>query len=103
MTGQPAVPTQENKEALPAGQATVLYWAICILVAVRSWLMPLGSSFWLDETGTLWLIKGGPFEVLSRSIHWVGQSLAYGWVALAGSFVGGQNEIGMRLPSVVAM
>jgi hypothetical protein len=103
MTSQPVAPTEGDKGAVRARQSDLVYWAVFLLVAVRSWLMPLGSSFWLDETGTFWLIKGGPSEILSRSIHWVGTSLVYGWVAFAGYMVGGHNEIALRLPSVVAM
>jgi mannosyltransferase len=66
--------------------------------------MPLGSSFWLDETATFWIVKNGPREIVSRWSQWgTAQSLPYSWIAWAGMALGGRSEIALRLPSLLAM
>jgi hypothetical protein len=80
------------------------YWGLLLLVVFRSWVMPLGSSFWLDETATFWIVKNGPREIVSRWSQWgTAQSLPYSWIAWAGMALGGRSEIALRLPSVLAM
>jgi hypothetical protein len=44
------------------------------LVAIQLWAGMIGTSFWLDETGTWWIIKDGPAEAIHRALSWSGQS-----------------------------
>jgi hypothetical protein len=72
------------------------------LVAVRLWIMPLGSSLWLDETGTYWTVQNGLSQIASRSYS-PPQSTTYFFVAGIAVAIAGASEIVLRLPSVIAM
>ncbi len=80
------------------------FFAILLaLVVVDLWVVPLRSSFWLDETATFWIIKDGLRNLVARSFDWAGQSPLYylvDWVAFT---VGGQHEWVLRLPSILAL
>lgn len=76
--------------------------ALAIGVAAATWLAPLGSSLWLDETGTAWVIEEGPSEAVRRSLEVQGQSPAYYVIVAAFRAVGGAGEAALRLPSVLA-
>ncbi|MEK7403919.1 MAG: hypothetical protein AAB225_02315, partial [Acidobacteriota bacterium] len=75
---------------------------LVILAAIRLWLMPIGSSLWLDECGTYWVIKDGLQSMYPRSLLLL-QSPLYCLTAAAATWVGGLNELALRLPSVLAM
>lgn len=78
-------------------------WLILVLLAVIVlWLRPIGSSFWLDETGTYWVIKDSLAETIDRAWRFQGQTPAYYVIAWFARFVGGPSEIALRLPSVLA-
>ena len=69
---------------------------------VALWLRPLGSSFWLDETGTVWLVNGSLGEALERTLTYQGGSPLYyvfAWIARQVS----SSEVVLRVPSVIAM
>lgn len=80
------------------------FFALLLAVAVIDlWAVPLQSSFWLDETGTFWVIKDGFSHLFARSLSWAGQYPFYfgiDWVALA---IGGRHEWVLRLPSFLAL
>ena len=64
------------------------------------WLRPLGSSLWLDETGTFWVLQGSLGDVVHRALDFQGQFPLY-HVALWGwSRIAGTSEIALRLPSL---
>ena len=67
------------------------------------WFGVVSSSFWLDETGTWWIVKDGPAEAIHRALTWSGQSPLYYLIAWASSRLFGLNEIALRLPSMLAM
>jgi mannosyltransferase len=75
----------------------------CLLVIWRAWISPLPSSFWIDETGTVWAIRGNIHEVISRlQNHLFPQMpvfvlLMWGWSQIAGL-----SESALRIPLVVA-
>lgn len=73
-----------------------------LIVVVRLWIMPLCSSLWLDEFGTVWVTDGGVSDVPERSTLFP-QSIPYAaLVALVrGGF--GSSEVTLRLPSLLAM
>ena len=79
----------------------LLVGAIMALCCVRLWLMPLPTSFWLDETGTHWVIAGGFGEIVSRSLLLL-QSPLYCSIAAVADQLGPGSEIVLRLPSVLA-
>jgi 4-amino-4-deoxy-L-arabinose transferase-like glycosyltransferase len=85
-------------------QKTSRFFSILLAVAVVDlWILPIRSSFWLDETATFWVIKDGVANLLHRSMDWAGQSPLYYltvWLALV---TGGRHEWVLRLPSLIAL
>lgn len=75
--------------------------ALGIILAVRLWISPLPSSFWMDETGTVWSVTGGIKDVIA---HWqadfpvmpLHSLLTWAW-----SRVAGMSEVALRLLSVI--
>lgn len=64
--------------------------------------MPLASSLWLDETLTYWNVMKGGSDIFARSAVCAGQFQIYMFItALSANFFG-LNEIGLRLPSIIA-
>jgi hypothetical protein len=85
--------------ALRTNAVLPLLLALCL---GRLWLMPLPSSFWIDEMVTAFVIKEGPKHPslgvapqVTKSIYYI---LPRGAEALFGS-----SEISCRLPSILAM
>jgi len=68
----------------------------------RLWLMPLGSSFWVDETVTAFVVHHGASHPSLAIAPQVVASLYY-WLPRASEALLGFSEISYRLPSVVAM
>jgi 4-amino-4-deoxy-L-arabinose transferase-like glycosyltransferase len=76
--------------------------ALIATVIVICWLLPTRDSLWLDETGTYWIVKDSIRSVFERSYYWSNFSPYY-LVAWPAVHLGGQNEIVIRLPSIIAM
>lgn len=72
-------------------------------VVLQLWLGMISTSFWLDESGTWWIVKDGPAEAIRRAFSWSGQSPLYYLIAWLSSRAFGLNEIALRIPSVLAM
>lgn len=73
-----------------------------IIVVTRLWIMPLGSSLWLDETSTYWNVMKGISEVIRRCSESAGQFQLYMFITTISTSFFGLNEIGVRAPSVLA-
>lgn len=76
----------------------ILLFAIAVIYL---WVLPIGSSLWLDETATFWVVKDGIANVLTRSFDWAGQSPLYYLTAWAAFVLGGPREWVLRLPSLL--
>jgi hypothetical protein len=76
--------------------ATLL--ALCI---ARLWLVPLPSSFWVDELVTVFVVKH-PGHASFAVAPQVPQSIYY-WLPRAAQAVFGTSEIAYRAPSMLAM
>ncbi|MBZ5608155.1 MAG: glycosyltransferase family 39 protein [Acidobacteriia bacterium] len=63
--------------------------------------MPLGNSFWLDETTIAWIVKNGFTNIVANTPVSVA-SIAFCWVEWCFGRVFGLNEVALRLPSVLA-
>jgi hypothetical protein len=87
--------------ALP-GKFNWILLALYLLVVIRLWIMPMGSSFWLDETLTFWNVKNGIFEAVKRSSECPGQFQLYMAITALSAKIFGLSEFGLRLPSLVA-
>ncbi|HVV47854.1 MAG TPA: glycosyltransferase family 39 protein [Bryobacteraceae bacterium] len=80
-------------------------WIVAIgaIVTIQLWFGMIATSFWLDETGTWWIVKDGAAEAIRRALSWSGQSPLYYLVAWLSARMFGLNEIALRIPSVIAM
>jgi len=74
-----------------------LLLAVCF---VRLWLMPLGSSFWVDEMATVFVVEHGGDDPSLKVAPQVPQSIYY---SVARAFAPGRSEIAYRLPSILFM
>jgi mannosyltransferase len=81
----------------------VFYQVLTAWAVVTLWVLPIRSSFWLDETGTYWIIKDGLANLSARAMEWSGESPLYYLVAWLAYFVPGRPEVILRLPSLIAM
>lgn len=73
-----------------------------VLESVRLWLLPMGSSFWLDELITFWSAYKGVVPAIARSQFWPGQAMPYTLLSALVIRLGGTSEIALRLPSLLA-
>ena len=76
---------------------------VLALLIVRLWLMPLPSSFWLDETATVFVARHGSHHPSLNAVApqaW--RSWYYAIIHLWGSLFG-FSEIATRVPSILAM
>lgn len=74
--------------------------AVLLSQAINSFLF---ESWWLDETVSLWIVSGSFSEVLSRSVHYQGQSPLYYSLLWLWMRVTGEGEFISRLPSVLCL
>jgi 4-amino-4-deoxy-L-arabinose transferase-like glycosyltransferase len=79
--------------------AFVLLLAACI---GRLWLMPLGSSFWVDEAETAFVVHFGYHHPSLAIVPQVTASVYY-WLPRAAEALFGFHEAVYRLPSLLAM
>ena len=75
---------------------TLALAALLALAILRLWVMPLPSSFWTDETLTVFVVRYGASQAETAvSIYYA--------LARAAAGLGGSSEIVYRLPSTLAM
>ncbi len=78
----------------------------CVLLLAaavgRLWLMPLPSSFWVDEMATVFVVQRGAADPSLRVAPQVPQSVYY-QLPRAAETVLGVSEVSFRVPSLVAM
>jgi len=77
-------------------------WPPLILVLVLLWIVPLSTSLGLDESGNYWVLKDGFHEALVRSQIWPGTPIIYDALVIAAKALGGNSEIVLRLPALLA-
>jgi hypothetical protein len=85
-----------------ASREHVLTRSLIVLAVAVLWLRPIGSSFWLDELGTYWVVRRGLRDTIDLALRFQGQSPAYYSIAWAARVIGNGSEIVLRLPSLVA-
>ncbi len=73
-----------------------------LLCLVRFWVMPLGSSLWVDEMGTAFVVRHGAGEASLRAVPQVPASLYY-LLPRATVWALGDSEAALRAPSALAM
>lgn len=77
-------------------------WPPLMIAVVLLWLLPLGTSLGLDETGAWWVVKDGWREAVVRNRLWPG-SVLFDFILVAVRAVAGDSDVAMRIPSVLAM
>lgn len=78
-----------------------LILALSAVLGVLLRLDGIGSSLWMDEFGTLWVVEGSLREVWIRASNFQGQSpfyYSFVWLALQ---LFGESEIALRIPSLL--
>ena len=76
---------------------------LLVLLVVRLWLMPLPSSFWLDEIATVYVAQHGSTDPsLAAAAPQAWQSWYYP-VIHAWASIFGYSEVATRIPSLLAM
>ncbi|HTS31129.1 MAG TPA: glycosyltransferase family 39 protein [Bryobacteraceae bacterium] len=75
---------------------------ILILALARLWVMPLWSSFWVDEMGTVFVVQRGADHPSFAVAPQVPQSIYY-LLPRAANALFGVSEFGWRLASLLAM
>lgn len=88
----------------PFGQNRVNFvlWLLLAACVVRLWLMPLPSSFWVDEMATVFVVHQGPNHPSLAVAPQVPDSIYYQIPRAAESLLG-FSEVVYRLPSVLLM
>ena len=102
MPATAASPT-DSSSTLEAARDRRFFCLLLFVAVMDLWVLPLRSSFWLDETGTFWVIKDGFPALWERCLHWAGQYPFYFLIDWAAFAAGGRHEWVLRLPSLVAL
>jgi hypothetical protein len=79
-------------------------WLLILLLAVcvtRLWLMPLPSSLWTDETGTVFVVEH-PADPSLAAVPQVPDSIYYA-LPRAARILFGSSEVSWRIPSLLLM
>jgi hypothetical protein len=82
----------------------MIWMAILVGTAVLGILLRLdgiGSSLWLDEFGTLWVVEDSLSTAWGRAITFQGQTPFYYTFAWLARQILGESEIALRIPSVI--
>jgi len=91
--------TVNAKNFAPLDLFLMLTLACC---TVRLWIMPLGSSFWVDEMGTYFVVHHGANDPSLRVVPQVAASIYFVLPMLAEK-IAGFSEVGYRFFSVVSL
>ena len=76
-------------------------WAITTITGVGLWVLPSFSSYWLDETATVWVIRDGLGTAIDRAFEYQ-QSPFYFVIAWGARALFGTSEFALRVPSLLA-
>jgi len=89
---------------IPKGRVSLNFLLIVTLALciIRLWLMPLPSSFWVDEMGTAFVVRHGANDPTLRAAPQVADSIYYALPKLIDRLAG-TTEAGYRLFSLLAM
>lgn len=79
-------------------------WPPLVLSILAVWILPMGTSLGLDETGTWWVVKDGLAEAIKRAQVWpAGLSIVFDAAVVGMRALAGDSDIAMRLPALIAM
>jgi hypothetical protein len=97
VTNQPHDPTAKHQRIF-----NLLLGLLLSVLIARLWLMPLPSSFWVDEMATVFVVHHGPNDPSFAVAPQVPDSVYYRLPQAAESLFG-FSEISYRLPSLLLM
>jgi hypothetical protein len=80
----------------------MMLWLLLAAAIMRLWLMPLPSSFWVDEMATVFVVHHGPDHPSFAVAPQVPDSIYY-QLPRASESLFGFSEVAYRLPSVLLM
>jgi hypothetical protein len=93
---------QRPSTPLRSGRDDKLAWyALALAVAISTWFLAIRSPLWLDETVSMFLIRGGFPGIMSRQV-WP-DSPAYSCLLWLWTKVMGTGELLLRVSSVLPM
>jgi hypothetical protein len=67
------------------------------------WIPPLGSSLWLDETSTYWVVRDGFLKTLERGHRYSPSGTLYLVLVYLVKQIAGSSELALRLPSFAGL
>ena len=79
-----------------------LVYLLALATAVSIWFIPLRVGLSLDETGSYWNISKGFSQIWPRGFISLGFPL-YSYILWLSAKILGTSEVGLRIPSVLAM
>lgn len=85
----------------PLGWLPAALWSILVACIVRLWIVPLSSSFWVDEMVTAFVVRY-PAHPSYAPVPQVTASIYY-WLPRFTRALFGESEAAYRIPSVLAM
>lgn len=100
MTSRASVHKMTHKTA--SREARYLYLFLTLLI-ISITIPDIFSSFWLDETGTFWIIADTLLDAISRAEWWSATPPLYYICIWAWSQVFGSTELSLRLFSILFM
>ncbi len=80
----------------------MVLWILAAACVIRLWMMPLGSSLWVDEMGTEFVVTHGAHDPTLAVAPQVPASVYYALPRLSTAVLGG-SEVAYRLPSLLAL
>lgn len=103
--GRPFQQQEGQRRGFAFVESTAGAWTLRLLLVaaiVRLWMMPLPSSFWVDETGTAFVVRRGADDPTLAVARQVPASVYYVLPSLMDRLFG-LSETAYRIPSLVAM
>ena len=97
---QMEAPQGQQPGSLPESLQATIY-ALALAVSISTWFIVIRAPLWLDETVSLFLIKGGWAGIMSRQV-WP-DSPAYSCLLWLWTKVMGTGELMLRISSVLPM
>ena len=97
---QAEAPQRQLPGGLPGGVLSAIY-ALALAVAISTWFIEIRAPLWLDETVSMFLIKGGWAGIVSRQV-WP-DAPAYSCLLWLWTKVMGTGELMLRISSVLPM
>ena len=93
--------TLTAKLHLIGDRALYAIYSLALFVSISTWFIAIRAPLWIDETGSYWQISKGFSEILPRqgSLSFP----AYSYILWLSTKIIGTSEIGLRVPSILAM